>query len=316
MSAEVASDLTAQQAIADSVAALRARIETVIRGKSGVVELALVTVVAGGHILLEDVPGVGKTTLAHTLARALGGSFSRVQFTSDMLPADLVGAMVLEPGSGLAFRPGPIFANVVLADEINRCTPKTQSALLEAMNERRVSVDGTTRDLPAPFVVVATQNPHDYNGTFALPESQLDRFLVRLSMGYPDRNAERAVLRAGGFRRTEVEPALTPHQLTALLAALDDVTVHDEVEDYLLDLVDLTRTDARLVRGVSTRGAEALYRACRALALVRGRSFVIPEDLRELAGPVLAHRVIPRGDGAGAAHKAIQELLWDLPAPK
>lgn len=299
-----------------AVAALKRCVEQVVRGKPEVVELALVTVLAGGHLLLEDVPGVGKTTLAHTLARALGGSFSRVQFTSDMLPADLVGAMVLEPGTGsLVFRPGPIFANVVLADEINRCTPKTQSALLEAMNERRVSVDGTSHELPGPFMVVATQNPHDYTGTFALPESQLDRFLVRLSMGYPDRDAEREVLRAGGFRRSQVEAALRPEELQHLLDAVGDVSVHEQVEDYLLDLVELTRKDHRLIRGVSTRGAESLYRACRALALVRGRDFVIPEDLRELAVPVLAHRVIARGEGPGAAVKAVQELLWDLPAP-
>lgn len=290
--------------------------EGVIRGKSEVVELALVTVLAGGHLLLEDVPGVGKTTLAHGLAQALGGGFSRVQFTSDMLPADLVGAMVLEPvGGSLVFRPGPIFTNVVLADEINRCTPKTQSALLEAMNERRVSVDGCSHELPVPFMVIATQNPHEYTGTFALPESQLDRFLVRLSMGYPDREAEREVLRAGGFRRAIVEPALSPDELHRLLAAPASVTVHQEVEDYLLDLVTLTRSDSRLLRGVSTRGAEALYRASRALALVRGRDFVIPEDVRELAVPVLAHRIIARDEGHGAAARAIQELLWDLPAP-
>ncbi len=313
MSAEAA---TTPSWSASRIAALRERVERVVRGKSEVVELALVTVLAGGHLLLEDVPGVGKTTLAHGLAQALGGSFSRVQFTSDMLPADLVGAMVLEPGGGsLVFRPGPIFTNVVLADEINRCTPKTQSALLEAMNERRVSVDGCSHELPAPFMVIATQNPHEYTGTFALPESQLDRFLVRLSMGYPDRDAEREVLRAGGFRRAVVEPALDPDELQRLLAAPSSVTVHQEVEDYLLDLVERTRSDSRILRGVSTRGAEALYRACRALALVRARDFVIPEDVRELAVPVLSHRVVARDEGHAAAASAIQEILWDLSAP-
>ncbi len=287
-----------------------------VRGKSSVVELAVVTVLAGGHLLLEDVPGVGKTTLAATLARALGGSFSRVQFTSDMLPADVLGAVVLDPkGGGLAFRRGPIFANVVLADEINRCTPKTQSALLEAMNERCVSVDGTTHRLPSPFLVVATQNPHDYTGTFPLPESQLDRFLLRLSMGYPEREAERAVLRSGGFRQADVEPAVDGPQLAELMAQVRVVSVHEQVEDYLLELVGRSRTDSRLVRGASTRGAEALYRACKALALVRGRDFVIPEDVRELALPSLAHRVIPRGDGIQAAEQALSEILWDLPAP-
>ncbi len=298
------------------IAALRERIETVVRGKSSVVELAVVTVLAGGHLLLEDVPGVGKTTLAATLAKALGGTFNRVQFTSDMLPADVLGAVVLNPDTGgLSFRPGPIFANVVLADEINRCTPKTQSALLEAMNERCVSVDGTTHSLPSPFLVVATQNPHDYTGTFPLPESQLDRFLLRLSMGYPEREAERAVLRSGGFRRAEVQPAIDEPQLQELMAQVRVVGVHEQVEDYLLELVARSRTDARLVRGASTRGAEALYRACKALALVRGRDFVIPEDVRELAVPSLAHRVIPRGDGIRAAEQALSEILWDLPAP-
>ena len=298
------------------IAALRERIETVVRGKSSVVELAIVTVLAGGHLLLEDVPGVGKTTLASTLARALGGSFNRVQFTSDMLPADVLGAVVLDPDQGgLNFRPGPIFANVVLADEINRCTPKTQSALLEAMNERCVSVDGTTHALPSPFLVVATQNPHDYTGTFPLPESQLDRFLLRLSMGYPEREAERQVLRSGGFRRTQVEPAVDAAELAELMSQAAVVSVHEQVEDYLLELVARSRADTRLVRGASTRGAEALYRACKALALVRGRDFVIPEDVRELAVPALAHRVIPRADGIQAAEQALSEILWDLPAP-
>ncbi|MCP4806630.1 MAG: MoxR family ATPase [Proteobacteria bacterium] len=299
------------------IAALRARIEEVVQGKPEVVELTVVAVLAGGHVLLEDVPGVGKTTLASSVAAALGGTFNRVQFTSDLLPADVVGAVVLEPSSGsLAFRPGPVFANVVLADEINRCTPKTQSALLEAMNERRVSVDGRSHELPDPFLVIATQNPHDHTGTFPLPESQLDRFLLRLSMGYPGREAERAVLRAGGFRRTRIEAAVTPEDLRQLADGVSRVTVHAEVEDYLLDLIAATRSDSRLLRGASTRGAEALYRACKALAFVRGREFVVPEDIRELAVAVLAHRVIARGEDVRAAEQAVREILWDLPAPE
>lgn len=301
---------------AGDIQALKARVEQVIRGKSEVVELALVAVIAGGHILLEDVPGVGKTTLAHSLACALGGSFSRIQFTSDLLPADVLGTLVLEPGAGsLVFRPGPVFANVVLADEVNRCTPKTQSALLEAMAERRVSVDGTSHALPAPFLVVATQNPHDHGGTFPLPDSQLDRFLLRLSMGYPDREAERAVLRNGGFRKANLKAALAPDRIAELVAAAEEITVHEELEDYLLELVARTRSDPRFVRGVSPRGAEALYRAAKALALVRGRGFVIPEDLRTLVLPVLAHRVIPRGEGMAAAERAFTELLAELPPP-
>ncbi len=301
---------------AKDIQALKARVEQVIRGKSQVVELALVAVIAGGHILLEDVPGVGKTTLAHSLACALGGSFSRIQFTSDLLPADVVGTLILEPGAGsLIFRPGPVFANVVLADEVNRCTPKTQSALLEAMAEGSVSVDGTSHALPAPFLVVATQNPHDHGGTFPLPDSQLDRFLLRLSMGYPDREAERAVLRNGGFRQADLQPALVPERIAELLRAAEEITLHQQLEDYLLELVSRTRSDPRFVRGVSPRGAEALYRAAKALALVRGRAFVIPEDLRILVLPVLAHRVIPRGEGVAAAERAFTGLLAELPPP-
>ncbi len=296
---------------------LKDRVQEVIRGKDSVVELALVALVAGGHVLLQDVPGVGKTTLAATVARAMGGELKRVQFTSDLLPGDITGVNVLEPSGGFRFRPGPIFANVVLADEINRGTPKTQSALLEAMNERRVTVDGVSHPLPSPFVVLATQNPLDFHGTWALPDAQLDRFLLRLSMGYPDRESERAILRAGASRKDGVEPALSLDEVRAVQAAVDGVTVHAEIEDYLLELVERTRTDARLLRGVSTRGAESLYRAVRALALARGRGFVIPEDVRELAVPVLAHRVVSRVDDVGGdgAALAIREILWELPAP-
>ena len=298
---------------------LAGRVRQVVRGKDEVVELCIVAVIAGGHVLLEDVPGVGKTTLATTLAAAMGGSFRRIQFTSDLLPGDITGVSVLEAdGSSFRFRQGPIFANVVLADEINRATPKTQSALLEAMNERRVTVDGVSHPLPLPFTVLATQNPHDYHGTFPLPDSQLDRFLVRLSMGYPDREHEREILRRGAPRAMHEEPTLGPEQVLGLARAVDQVTVHREVEDYLLELVRRTRTDARFVRGVSTRGAGALYRACRALALVRERTFVVPEDLRALAVPVLAHRVVPRaetGRPGEAGRTAVRELLWELPAP-
>jgi len=292
------------------------RIEEIIQGKSEVVEQALVTFLAGGHLLLEDVPGVGKTTLANAMAGALGGSFCRVQFTSDMLPSDVVGVTILNPETGqFAFRKGPLFANVVLADEINRSPPKTQSPLLEAMNERRVSVDGVSHELPFPFMVVATQNPHEYCGTFPLPDSQMDRFLIRLSMGYPDRDAERAVLRAGGFRKVKLQSALSQEDLSALFEKVDEVEVHPAVEDHLLDLVAATRTDGRFLRGVSTRGAEALFRAVKALAVVRGRTYCIPEDVRELAVPVLAHRILARAEGRGSDRQAIEELLWDLPLP-
>jgi MoxR-like ATPase len=298
----------------ERIDALRARVAQGVRGKDEVVELALVAVIAGGHILLEDVPGVGKTTLAWSLASALGGQFRRVQFTADLLPSDVLGTSVLRDG-GLEFRPGPIFGNVVLADEINRSPPKTQSCLLEAMNEGAVSADGVTRPLPRPFLVVATQNPFDDQGTFPLPESQLDRFLLRLSMGYPDRESERAVLRAGALDRPALAPVCDPAAVLELCALAEQTLVHPEVEDYLLDLIARTRADGRLLRGVSTRGAGALYRAVRAFALCRGRRYVIPEDVRALALPVLAHRVLPRAEGPHAAARALTELLRELPAP-
>lgn len=299
-----------------TLAAVRESVATVVRGKDEVIELALVSLVAGGHVLLEDVPGVGKTTLAQALASAMGGVFQRIQFTADLLPGDITGVTVLSDGE-FAFRRGPLFANVVLADEINRATPKTQSALLEAMSERGVTVDGTRHALPPFFVVIATQNPHDFHGTFPLPDSQLDRFLMRLSVGYPDRDSEREILRRGP--NPQAAPAvLTAEAVRTLRAAVSKVAVHEEVEEYLLDLVARTRTDARLVRGVSTRGASALYTAAKALALFRQRAYVTPEDIRELAIPVLAHRVQARSVGAlpgAGARRAVEELLWELTPP-
>jgi MoxR-like ATPase len=300
----------------DALAALRAGIERRVVGKAEVVELALVCVLAGGHLLLEDVPGVGKTTLGLTLARALGGRFKRVQFTADLLPSDVLGATVLEPRTGtFSFRPGPLFANVVLADELNRTTPRTQSALLEAMNEGQVSVDGETHALPDPFLVIATQNPHEHQGTWPLPDSQLDRFLVRTSMGYPGRDAERAILR-GEARFDDTDAAIEPAVLARLRAEAAAVRVHAEVEDYVLDLVGATRSAPSLARGVSTRGAEALLRATRARARLRGRDHLLAEDVRALAVPVLAHRVLPRaetGEDGGAA--AIRGILAGLRPP-
>ncbi len=305
--------------VADAIQRLRESICGIVRGKDEIVEMAITAVLAGGHLLLQDVPGVGKTTLASTLAKALGGSFSRLQFTADLLPGDITGVTVLDRSSGeFVFRPGPLFANVVLADEINRTSPKTQSALFEAMEEGRVTVDGRTMDLPQPFLVVATQNPYDFHGTFPLPDSQLDRFLMRLRMGYPDREAERVVVRRGGIKRELAEPVMDLHQVLELRAATERITVPEEVEDYLLDLVRATRRDARLLRGVSPRGAQALYRAVRSYALVKGRGFVIPEDVRELAVAVLGHRVIPRsnaGPSGNGGELAISAALDELPAP-
>lgn len=299
-----------------ALAALRARVERQVFGKREVVDLALTCVLAGGHLLLEDVPGVGKTTLGLALARAIGGVFRRVQFTSDLLPADILGANVLDPGNGLRFRQGPIFANVVLADELNRTPPRTQSALLEAMNEGQVSVDLTTWSLPDPFLVIATQNPHEFHGTWPLPDSQLDRFLVRCSMGYPDRGGERAVLRGESRRGADEGPAITLDLLRSLKEEVANVRVHDEIEDYVLDIVEATRRSPELARGASTRGAEALLRAARARAVLTGRDFVIPEDVRGLAIPVLAHRVLCRAEtGIDAAGAVLERLLADVRPP-
>ena len=294
------------------VATLRARVEEQVIGKREVVDLSLICVLAGGHLLLEDVPGVGKTTLALALARAVGGAFRRIQCTADLLPSDITGGLVIEGGGHLRFRSGPIFANVVLADEINRATPRTQSALLEAMNEGQVSVDGTSHTLPSPFLVVATQNPLDVHGTFALPDAQLDRFLVRTSMGYPDREAERAILR-GHARVASNADTVASGEIAALRAQVDAVSLHADLEDWVLDVVAASRTSPQLLRGVSPRGAEALVRAARARAVLAGRSYVIPEDLRALAEPVLAHRVVARGEAD--AGQAIAALLAAQPAP-
>lgn len=312
------SALPATEASIDTIAAMRAAVGSILQGKAACVDLALTCVLAGGHLLLEDVPGVGKTTLASTLARAVGGSFSRVQFTPDMLPSDLLGVNILELGTGrFQFRAGPIFANVLMADEINRTTPKTQSALLEAMEEGAVSIDGETRPLPQPYLVVATQNPFDHHGTYALPDSQLDRFLMRLSLGYPDRESERSVLRREALRPELPAAVVTPAEVLALRDVAMRVRVARDIEDHILDLVAASRETPRLLRGVSTRGAQALHRAARAYALVQGRAYVVPEDLRELAGPVLGHRVIPRtdgGPGGDGGTRAITALLDELPS--
>ncbi len=302
-----------------AVGRLRAAVCEVVRGKVGVVDQALTAILAGGHLLLQDVPGVGKTTLAAALAGAVGGTFSRIQFTADLLPSDITGVNMLDRGSGeFVFRPGPLFANVVVADEINRTTPRTQSALFEAMAEGQVTCDGETRTLDRPFLVVATQNPYDFHGTFHLPDSQLDRFMMRLEVGYPDREAEREVLRRGAMKRPVPDPVLDLHQVLDLMDAASRVAVPGEVEECVLVLFRTTRVDSRLVRGVSTRGAQALYGASRAFALVRGRGFVVLEDVRQLAVPVLAHRVLPRASGGPAgegAAEAIAGILDELPSP-
>jgi len=274
---------------------LQAGIETVVRGKPDAVKLALVCLLAEGHLLIEDVPGVGKTTLAHAIARAFDCSFRRIQFTSDLLPSDILGVSVFNrSGSAFEFRRGPIFANFVLADEINRTTPKTQSALLEAMSEGKVSVDDQTHALPRPFMVVATQNPVEHHGTYPLPESQLDRFLLRIRMGYPEPGAEKEIL-----RRNNHVPAVGKMQtifaaediLTAQEAAAQ-VRVEESLLDYILAIVEATRRSEFLLIGVSPRGSLSLHRAAQALAYYEGRDYCIPDDIKRLVLPVLAHRVI------------------------
>lgn len=292
----------------------------IVRGKADVVRLAVVSLLAGGHILIEDVPGVGKTTLAQTLARAIGLSFQRIQFTSDLLPSDIIGVSIYRQQSNeFEFVPGPLFANVVLADEINRATPKTQSALLEAMSEKRVSVERKRYVLPQPFLVLATQNPLEYLGTFPLPESQLDRFLMSLSMGYPPRDAERALLMAGGVDHLvhQVPAALQAGDLLELQAMARSVNVAEKLVDYMLTLAEATRSGAEFGLAVSTRGVQGLYRATQALALCEGRDYALPDDVKRLAVPVLAHRVsLRRGSGQlDEQRAAIERLLTTLPVP-
>jgi MoxR-like ATPase len=300
------------------------RIEQALLGRREAVELSVCAFVAGGHLLIEDVPGVGKTTLARALARATGGTFRRIQFTSDLLPADITGVSVWRPDEKtFAFEPGPVFGNLVLADEINRAPPKTQSALLEAMSEGQVSVDGQARPLPRPFMVIATQNSMEHHGTYPLPESQLDRFLMSISMGYPDPDAERRVVTRPTLADPveAVEALLDPAAAADLSTAVDEVRVDDAVLGYLMDLVLRTRRSEFLALGAGPRGGMALHRASRALALLAGRDYVIVDDVRRLAVPVLAHRVVPASAGADGsenrrtAARAIREIAGRLEIP-
>ncbi len=296
-----------------------AAVNQVVLGKETQVRMALACLLARGHLLLEDLPGMGKTTLSHALAQVLGLEYRRIQFTSDLLPGDILGTSVFErDSSSFVFHPGPIFTELVLADEINRATPKSQSALLEAMEERQVTVEGITRSLPEPFFVIATQNPLSQSGTFSLPESQLDRFLMRLSLGYPDRRAERALLGGSGGRQQALEltARLDKQQLIAAQEQAAAVTASDALIGYVLRLAEASRNHPQLAYGLSPRGSLALLAAARAWACLAGRDYVIPEDVQTLAPAVLAHRLghaLADGRG-GSAETAVHELLDQVPA--
>jgi MoxR-like ATPase len=302
------------------VARLEAQVSLVLRGKPEAVRLAVVSLLSGGHVLIEDVPGVGKTTLAQALARSSGLAFQRIQFTSDLLPSDVLGVSIYRQElQKFEYVPGPIFANVIVADEINRASPKTQSALLEAMSEGQVSIDGKRYALPKPFFVLATQNPLEYVGTFPLPESQLDRFAMSLELGYPPRAEERELLLSGGVDQTlaELDPVLSRSELAGLQESVGAVQVASKLVDYMLTLADTSRSNGEFALGVSTRGVQSWFRATQALALSEGRSFALPDDVQRLAEAVLSHRVVLKsGDGAlQAARAAIGRLIASTPVP-
>lgn len=270
-------------------------LELVVRGKTGPLQLLVATIFAGGHVLMEDVPGVGKTTLSKALAKTIGGDFRRVQFTPDLLPTDILGSSIYNPRDGsFEFRQGPIFANVVLADEINRASPRTQSSLLEAMSEGQATVEGVTYPLPRPFLVLATQNPVEFHGTYPLPEAQLDRFSVKLSMGYPAKADEASILEGqrGSHPLDRLEPAIQLEELVQVQHQVSQIRMSPEVLGYLLDMIEATRNDSRLRLGSSPRGSLAFYRVTQAWAYCQGRDYVIPDDLQRMAEPVLAHRLV------------------------
>jgi MoxR-like ATPase len=301
--------------------AVRQSVDRVMVGKQETIDLLLIALFCEGHILLEDVPGIGKTTLAKALARSLGCSFQRIQFTPDLLPSDITGVSVFNQKSAeFEYRPGPLMAQIVLADEINRAGPRTQAALLEAMEERQVTVDGATRPLPRPFMVLATQNPVELEGTFPLPEAQIDRFLMRLAVGYPGEDEERAILRR--FRvsnpMAELTPVASTEEILAAQRAVREVFVHPAVEEYIVRLTRATRTHAGVQLGASPRGSLSLYRTAQARAAIVGRTFALPDDVKALVGPVLGHRIMTtsqaRVRGRGAAD-VLAEVIEQTPVP-
>lgn len=301
----------------EKIKLLQSTIERVIKGKSETVKFALVALLAKGHLLIEDVPGIGKTTLANSLARALDLAFQRIQFTSDLLPSDVLGLSIFNQRSGaFEWKPGPLFANIVLADEINRATPKTQSALLEAMAEEQITVEGISRSLPAPFMVIATQNPAEHHGTYPLPESQLDRFMLRLHVGYPNKTDERSILRD---REREnplefVRSVMNETDVLELQRLAGNVRVDDDLVDYLLNIVEQTRQNETIELGISPRGTLALFRSAQALALIEGRDFCIADDIKRLVIPAFAHRIIVNSRSTNLKHKTreAEQLLNDI----
>jgi len=310
--------------VSQRAAELEKALRRVIRGKDDVVRLALVSIFARGHLLIEGVPGVGKTTLGQALARAIDCSFQRVQFTSDMLPSDVLGISVYSAmEQQFEFKRGPVFTNVLLADEINRTTPKTQSALLEAMNEGQVTIDSHSYELPQPFLVIATQNPVEHHGTYPLPESQMDRFLMRVRMGYPDSQAEREILRSevGAAHLADLRAVLTGAEVMEMQQAVQQVRVDESLVSYALEIVRRTRESEYLSLGVSPRGSQALYRAAQAMAFLEGRGFCTPEDFKPLAVPVFAHRVVVNGLYASTLKKSeqsdqvLRDIVESVPVP-
>jgi MoxR-like ATPase len=311
-------------ATASPIAQLQRAVAGVIRGKDEAIELALVALLGRGHLLIEDVPGVGKTTLAQALAHSFHCSFQRIQFTSDMLPSDVVGISVFnQVEQQFEFKAGPIFANIVLADEINRTTPKTQSALLEAMNEAQVTVDTHTHPLPQPFMVLATQNPIEHHGTYPLPESQMDRFLIRIHMGYPSRENEKEILRsrADAHSGANVQPVMEAGDVMAMQESVAGVRVDDSLLDYALEIIEKTRQNERLILGVSPRGSLMLQRAAQARAFIEGRDFCLPDDFKQMVLPVFAHRVVVNARYATTQKKTTQseailaEIIESTPVP-
>jgi MoxR-like ATPase len=309
----------------DKISALESALGEALRGKPEVVRLSLACLLARGHLLIEDVPGVGKTTLAHALARSVHSTFHRIQFTSDMLPSDVAGVTIYNAHTQeFEFKQGPVFTNFLLADEINRATPKTQSALLEAMNEQQVTIDGRSYPLSQPFMVIATQNPVEHHGTYPLPESQLDRFLMRIRIGYPDQASERQIVRQTGLNildHVQAESVISGEDLLQLQESVSRVAVDDSLVDYMLAVVERTRAHEALAMGVSPRGAQALYRATQALAAVDGRDYATPDDVKRLVLPVFAHRIVINSRlsigqrSAEAAERILTEILTLVDVP-